>query len=819
MSKVAVVIPLYNKVNTVARTILSARDQTYQDLEIVVVDDGSTDDPEQVVLETFDGDARCSYVRQENAGVAHTRNNGVFKHTTAPYVMCLDSDDAIEPGYIENLVPHLERDQSLGIVYTALRYIKPDGSSGVSPWPNEFDPDEQMTGVNQVPTAALTTRVMWERLGGQRQRYAPLGAGSEDGDFWTRAVSYGFGAKYVHPGHNGFFIYSWLSGLVSGNPDYHEVDFRAWSPWTKNYALMPTPSFATPKLATHTARQYDEPSISIIIPVGPDHAKLLINCLDSLDAQVYKRWEAIVVFDISSQEFEELRAEGYIDYLAKTWPFCRFTSTADGPHEVRADMLEVIEASLAGQPASTLASWRIDSDGPVGAGAARNIGIEMARAPLLMFLDADDWLVPEALSKMVGAYKKTGDIIYTDHMAVAHIKEEELNQVLGKVLAYSRTKQEAYIHQTIAEYDCRRAMEQPYTDGRPPYVICNISSLVPKKWVEEVGRFNTDINSWEDVLLFWMLAWRGKCFTRVPEPLLVYRYGTGRRRELGRKNARVLLEYLDKLAEKEKREGRIMGGCGCKGGGQEPQVYIGHQFGGEAVGEESMVDLPLSRGGTLKVIDEDVVLIEFDPPDRGGKLRYGLHQFPGGLVSYGHKGGGEQFYVHVMDIEADKTIAQSQGRGPMFIPISEPMPSVSEELEEVKELAPPPEITEKPIHHDMVEELDKIHGGEELVNEHLPDEYGQLLTRQNSLLDPDDAFAEEEPLVADPKLADLDIDLASVHRFLATLAEHDLFTVFDVLAYERDVDGGLQSIDGIGPKAKEAILSAALEAVNIAQHD
>ena len=130
-----------------------------------------------------------------------------------------------------------------------------------------------MTSINQVPTAALTTRVMWERLGGQRQRFAPLGAGSEDGDFWTRAVSYGFGAKYVHPGDNGFFVYSWMSGIVSGHPEETPVDFRAWSPWTKNYALMPTPSLASAKMQTHGARQYDEPSVSIIIPVGPEHAK------------------------------------------------------------------------------------------------------------------------------------------------------------------------------------------------------------------------------------------------------------------------------------------------------------------------------------------------------------------------------------------------------------------------------------------------------------------------------------------------------------------------------------------------------------------
>ena len=105
MNKVAVVIPLYNKIDTVGRTISSVRAQTLKDIEIVVVDDGSTDSPEPAVLEAFDGDERCTYVRQKNAGVAHARNNGVFKHTTAPYVLCLDSDDAIETRYLDESTP------------------------------------------------------------------------------------------------------------------------------------------------------------------------------------------------------------------------------------------------------------------------------------------------------------------------------------------------------------------------------------------------------------------------------------------------------------------------------------------------------------------------------------------------------------------------------------------------------------------------------------------------------------------------------------------------------------------------------------------
>jgi glycosyltransferase involved in cell wall biosynthesis len=646
---------------------------------------------------------------------------------------------------------------------------------------------------------------MWVRLGGQRQRYAPLGAGAEDGDFWTRAVSYGFGAKYVHPGNNGFFIYSWQSGIVSGNPNYREVDYRAWSPWTRNYGLMPTPSVATPKFHSHAARQYDEPSISVVIPVGPGHTRHLVNCLDSLDAQTYKRWEAIVVFDISRQEYDTLYDSGFINYVAKTWPFCRFADTT-GRKGVRGDMLDVLELELAGQPASVLTGMWLEGDHGKGAGIARNIGIEMARAPLLLFLDADDWLVPTAMEKMVTEYRKTGDIIYTDHMAVANIPKDKLDQVDGNVVAYNEVKEEAYIHQGIGEYNCQKASEQPYTDGRPPYVICNVTSLVPTKWVRELGGFNTDINSWEDVLLFWMLAWRGKCFTRIPEPLLVYRYQTGSRREKGRKNAKVLLKYLSELAEKEKREGRIMG-CGCSGGGAGPVVYEAASFSGGD--DDSMVDLSLSRGGTLRVSDDDVVLAEFNPPDKGGKMRFGAHQWQGGLIKYGHFGGGEVFYVHVKDIDADAAIAAAQGRAPMFVPVQATAPAVAKELGEVVELEPPPEISEE--------------------NTHIPDDYKETLVKLGGWPDvpaineeptsPEDYFPEANEIVQPPGeilLADLHYEnLKAPHRALAKLAEEGIRTATDVMEWEEQEDDGIGSIKGIGPKAQESIVNASRKALGI----
>jgi len=802
MSVVSIVIPVWNKADTVERSIRSARAQSLKDIEIIVVNDGSTDTSEGAIFAACADDPRCEYVYQDNAGVAHARNAGVLNHSTSPFVMCLDADDAIEEHYLALLVPELLEDRSLGIVFTSLWYILPDGKEGMSQWPSGFDAEKQLSGQNQIPTAALTRRTVWERLGGQRQRYAPLGAGAEDGDFWLRAVSYGFGAKYVQPIEGSLFLYSWQSGIVSGNKDYREVDYRAWSPWTKDYHLMPTPSLAPPKHFSHAARQYDQPTVSIIIPVGPGHAKHLVNCLDSLDAQTYKKWEAIVVFDIDEKEHGHLWVRNYMRYISDTWPFCRFASTGSGPEVIRPDALEIAENRLAGQlDDSVLALARMKpASKPLGAGAARNIGIDLARGSMLLFLDADDWLVPSALSKMLKAYKESGNIIFTDHMAIANIPKEKLGQVDGEVVAYNERTGEAFINQKVGEYNCQRAQEQPYTDGRLPYVICSVTSLVPRKWVTALGGFNTVINSWEDVLLFWQLAWDGRCFTRVPEPLFVYRYGTGGRRERGRENARKLLEYLSELSMRTEKMG-----CGCSQD-KGPQVYDTTTAGGGG-----MIQLNLSRGGVLQVSDNDLVLAEFAPPDRGGKMRYGSHSWPGGQIRYGHFAGGETFYVHVRDIEAENSLAKAQNRMPTFIPVQSPHEGITEAPDEVGSLEAPPEITEEALY--------------EPVNHHMPPEYTERVRVATAAMATEDAasaddyFPEpvETKVVAENQTLD-NIDLGTLRnqkKFIKILNDEGIHTPEDVLDFEEQDEFGLGALDGIGPKAKEAFLNGARAALGL----
>jgi glycosyltransferase involved in cell wall biosynthesis len=125
---VTVVIPAYNRAATVGRAIESVLNQTHQDFEIVVVDDGSTDTTASVVAAITD--PRITLIRHErNLGGGAARNTG-YRAGSAPFVAFLDSDDEWLPTKLERQLEVFERANArLGLVYTGTDRIFPDGTA------------------------------------------------------------------------------------------------------------------------------------------------------------------------------------------------------------------------------------------------------------------------------------------------------------------------------------------------------------------------------------------------------------------------------------------------------------------------------------------------------------------------------------------------------------------------------------------------------------------------------------------------------------------------------------------------------------------
>lgn len=191
MPKISVVIPLYNKEKHIKETLNSILAQTFEDFEVIVVNDGSTDDSATVV-EGFE-DQRIHLFQIENQGVSHARNYGIEK-SSAHLIAFLDADDYWYDHHLRDLMDLYDAFPGCGLYATAYKVEKKErilipefkGISHTSFQMGIVDDYFYSSMVNAIAltSAVMIPKVMTESLGGFDENIT-LGAG-EDTDLWMR---------------------------------------------------------------------------------------------------------------------------------------------------------------------------------------------------------------------------------------------------------------------------------------------------------------------------------------------------------------------------------------------------------------------------------------------------------------------------------------------------------------------------------------------------------------------------------------------------------------------------------------------------------
>lgn len=113
----SIIIPLYNKAPYVPKAIESVLAQTFNDFELIIVDDGSKDNSAEIAAQVIEGHANCHLIRQNNAGVSAARNNGVAA-SKGDYLCFLDADDWWDPRFLEEMAVLIKEFPDAGIYGT-----------------------------------------------------------------------------------------------------------------------------------------------------------------------------------------------------------------------------------------------------------------------------------------------------------------------------------------------------------------------------------------------------------------------------------------------------------------------------------------------------------------------------------------------------------------------------------------------------------------------------------------------------------------------------------------------------------------------------
>ncbi|HRZ96311.1 MAG TPA: glycosyltransferase family A protein [Paludibacter sp.] len=185
---VSVIIPVYNMENFIDATLNSVLASSYRPLEVVVVDDGSTDNTGAIVTEFAAKNPNIHYFRQENKGVAAARNYAVSL-TKGEYILPVDADNMISKEFISKALAILLAKPEVKVVVPKAEFF--GDKSGE--WKLPLFSLKLLARKNMIDTCAMYRKTDWVRIGG----YCEEIIAREDWEFWISMLKEGGEVEYI----------------------------------------------------------------------------------------------------------------------------------------------------------------------------------------------------------------------------------------------------------------------------------------------------------------------------------------------------------------------------------------------------------------------------------------------------------------------------------------------------------------------------------------------------------------------------------------------------------------------------------------------
>lgn len=175
---ISVVIPCYNDGKYLPETIAKLKQQTFTSFEIIVVNDGSTDEATISYLDTLSNDPQIQVIHQANGRMSAARNTGA-KHAKGHYIAALDADDYFDNTFFEKALAVFEKEPQIAVVTSYIRFFgnktgssKPRGGTAAN-----------FLFSNQCPACAMVKKTVWDEVGGYDEA---MKMGYEDWEFYIR---------------------------------------------------------------------------------------------------------------------------------------------------------------------------------------------------------------------------------------------------------------------------------------------------------------------------------------------------------------------------------------------------------------------------------------------------------------------------------------------------------------------------------------------------------------------------------------------------------------------------------------------------------
>lgn len=384
--KVTVVIPCFNYGKFIEEAVISVLEQTYPYFDVVIVDDGSTDNSGEI-CDRLATDPRVTVIHQTNQGLAAARNAGA-RASRAEFLLFLDADDLLDPSAISVMLWSLWKNPSAAYVYSSQRFF---GDQELVWEPQEFNGFDLLWS-NHPSVCSLIRREAFDCVGGYS---SGMVVGYEDWNHWVMLLNAGlYGMRLQAP---------LFKHRRHGITMTHEAHARQ--------------RLLHHKIRSHSSEIYKNenisqlkaqwrPAVSIIIPFYNSH-RYFPETIASVYAQTIRDYEIIIVNDGSDDSastgmLQELKAEG----------------------------------------CATGAPLRIIDCDHRGAPATRNEGARAAKSEFIFFLDADDILSPTTLEKLILAAATNPAVSYF-YSSVRHFGS--INGIASDPFDPERLKRENFL--------------------------------------------------------------------------------------------------------------------------------------------------------------------------------------------------------------------------------------------------------------------------------------------------------------------------------------------------------------------------------------